>query len=259
MRPRFACRLYPKASGTARQIFGNLLRHQIAVLIAALIRLTFDMQIDPSGGGIAIGGSKRSHRLARRPISVCGDFIDIHTFEPCFALQRATLSGGNQDVVVRARCHKAQREPSPIVCAAERRRVHIEGHRFHGERGTRGNRRALQIRHGEIFRPHPAAKLVGLANDKLNFARTRAGVRAPGNRLGSQGLAVIVANRLIGYNRAVNRRPRIARLVLKQRGGSLQRQGRAQAKDRTNHEALLFVQDRVNGLACNVQMKIREN
>src|ERR1019366_5968768 len=56
-----------KIGGAAFQILGNFARHEIAMLVAALVGFAFDVEIDPSGGGVAPGGSKGLDGLAGGP------------------------------------------------------------------------------------------------------------------------------------------------------------------------------------------------
>ena len=59
--------LRAEVGGAALQVFGNLARHQVAVLVAALVGLAFDVQIDPPGGRIAVGGAEGLDGFAGRP------------------------------------------------------------------------------------------------------------------------------------------------------------------------------------------------
>ena len=68
--------------GAARDVFGNLAGHQVSMLIAALVRLAFDVEIDPAGGGITVGGAERLHGLARGPGVARADFVETDAFEP---------------------------------------------------------------------------------------------------------------------------------------------------------------------------------
>ncbi len=115
--------LFPGAEigGAALQVFGNLARHQMAVLVAAFVRSAFDVKVDPTGGRIAIGGAEGLDGLARRPLVGGGYFVEAHALEPRFAAHGAAAAGGEQDRVLRAAGDEFQREPGPRLSAAQRR------------------------------------------------------------------------------------------------------------------------------------------
>ncbi len=77
----------------ALQIFGNLVRHQVAVLITAVVRLAFNMKIDPSGRGIAIGRAESLYGFARGPLVLRRHFVQAHAFEPGLPAQRSAAAG----------------------------------------------------------------------------------------------------------------------------------------------------------------------
>ena len=79
--------------GAALQVLHNLFGHQMAVLVAALVRLAFDVEINPSSRGIAIGRTKRCHRGARRPIVFGRNFIDADARKPSLPVESSALAG----------------------------------------------------------------------------------------------------------------------------------------------------------------------
>ena len=84
--------------GAAFEVLGNLARHQVAVLVAALVGLAFDVQVDPAGGGVAVGGAEGLDGFARGPGVVGGGFVERDAFEPGLALERAAVGDGEQDL-----------------------------------------------------------------------------------------------------------------------------------------------------------------
>ena len=97
-----------EVEGAALQIFGNLPRHQPAVLIAALVRLPFDMQIDPAGRRIAVCRAERLHGIAGGPTVGGRRLVEADAFKPGFPRERAAAACGQQDLVPRAGRHETQ-------------------------------------------------------------------------------------------------------------------------------------------------------
>ncbi len=72
--PAFVLVFGIQLGGAALHVLRDFLGHQMPVLIAALVRLAFDVDVDPSAHGIAIGGTvggdsgRRGPRLRRRTL-----------------------------------------------------------------------------------------------------------------------------------------------------------------------------------------------
>ena len=56
------------------------------MLVSALVRLAFDVEVDPAGGGIAVGRAEGLHGFARGPSVLRADFVEADAFEPRRAL-----------------------------------------------------------------------------------------------------------------------------------------------------------------------------
>ena len=114
--------LVAESGGTALEILWNLAGHQMAMLVSALVGLSFDVEIDPAGGGVAVGGAKCLHGFPSRPVVAGGGFIELNAFEPRPAAKRATIADGEKYLVARAAGDKSQGEVSPRLGAARPKR-----------------------------------------------------------------------------------------------------------------------------------------
>ena len=88
-------------------------RHQVAVLVAAIVGFAFDVEVDPAGGGIAVGGAEGLDSFARRPFAVATHFVEADTCEPRLAVEPAAVADGEQHLILRAAGHEAQAEARP--------------------------------------------------------------------------------------------------------------------------------------------------
>ncbi len=184
--------------GAALQVLHNLFRHQMAVLVAALVGLAFDVEINPSSSWIAVGRAKRCHRGTRRPIVFRRNFIDANARKPSLTVECTTLAGCEQDAVLGASGGEAQMDASPVVRATDGFRSHIERHGCHGKRGADGDGRAIQVAHGELVSSNPASQFVALADGERDGSRSNA--RIP-SRTGFQAHRLVV---LVGHRRVRN-------------------------------------------------------
>ena len=88
--------------GAAIQVLGNFALHEMAVLVAALVGRAFDVEVDPTGGGVAVGGAEGLNGLADGPIAGGGGFVEADAFEPSLTLESAALADGDNDIVLGA-------------------------------------------------------------------------------------------------------------------------------------------------------------
>src|SRR2546429_628087 len=108
----------------------------MTMLVAALIRLAFDVQINPATGGIAIRRSKRCYRGASRPVVFRRSFIDTDARKPGLAVESSAIANSEQNVILRACRGESKMDAGPIVRASDRFRMQIERHGRHGQRGA---------------------------------------------------------------------------------------------------------------------------
>ena len=104
--PALGFGLGPQLRGATFHIFRNLARHQIAVLVAALIRLAFDVQIDPAGRGIPVRRAERAYGCRGRVAGGRG-FIQGDAREPRLSRKCAAIAHGQQNAIFRAAGHEA--------------------------------------------------------------------------------------------------------------------------------------------------------
>src|SRR5215469_2263273 len=136
----------------------------MAVLIATLVRLAFDVEVDPTGCGIAIGGTEGLNGLTNRPLVVGRDWVQLYALEPSLPSKCAAAADGEKDLIPLTAGYESERQVRPRLCATERFRVDIEGHRCHGERGAGGNRRAVEVVYLERLGTDPTAQFIALAH-----------------------------------------------------------------------------------------------
>src|ERR1039457_6876512 len=117
----------------------------MAVLVSALVRLSFNVEIDPASGWVTVGRTKGLHGFTGRPLVVRGIFPELNALEPRLATERPTVADGHKDLVASAAGDKAQREVSPRLGTAHGGGVNVERHGRHGERRAGGNGRAVQV------------------------------------------------------------------------------------------------------------------
>src|SRR5215472_5889220 len=108
----------------------------MAVLIATLVRLAFDVEVDPTGCGIAIGGTEGLNGLTNRPLVVGRDWVQLYALEPSLPAKCAAAAHGEKDLISLTAGYKLERYVCKGTGTTERFRVDIEGHRCHGERGA---------------------------------------------------------------------------------------------------------------------------
>ena len=193
--------------GAALQILRNLLGHQIAVLIAALVGLPFDVQIDPAALRIAVRRAVGLDGGLHRPGVVARNLVDADAFEPGLALGTTPRSADLQhNVVFRARGHETEPDARPVVRAADRFRVHVPRHGSHRERRSHRDRRTPGVAHFQLLRPHIAAHLVALPDRQLHGRRRDIRVRGF-QRLQHDGFVVVMLDGGIGKADAAYDRP----------------------------------------------------
>ncbi len=199
--------------GAAIQVFGNLTRHQVAVLVTAFVRSAFDMKVDPTRGRIAIGGAKGLDGLARRPLAGGGCFVETHALKPRFAAHGPAGAGGQQDRVLRAAGDEFQRQPGPRLRTAHRGRVDVPWRRSHGDRGAHGDRGTVEILHRKAFGEYPAAELISFADGQRDGRRTNHGSAARIRRLQAQRLALAVQHLRVGRCGSAQGGPAVAGFI----------------------------------------------
>lgn len=168
----------------------------MTVLVAALVGLAFDVEINPAAARIAIGGAKRGHGGVRRPIRFRRRFIDTHAREPSFAVEGAAQTGGQQDAVLRARSREPQIHARPIMRSADGLRVHVKWHGRHAERRADRYGRTVQVAHRDFLSANPARKLVAFADAKLNRRRPNRGI-ASRSGFDAHRLVVLIGDRTV--------------------------------------------------------------
>ncbi len=146
------------------------------MLVAALVRLAFDVQVDPTGGGVAVGGTEGLDGFAGGPGIGDGGLIERDAFEPRLALERAAIGDGEEDGVLRAGGGELEGEAGPGVGAGDGFGVDVEGHGRHGEGGAGGDGRAVGVADGEVLGAHPAGEFVALADGERDGGGADLGV-----------------------------------------------------------------------------------
>src|SRR5579871_367670 len=136
----------------------------MAVLVSALVRLAFDVEINPSRGRIPIGGPEGRNSLSNRPLILGRNCIELYAFEPSFATECTAAADCKQYLVQRTAGSKSERQVRPRLRATERFRMYIEGHRCHCERRPGSNWRAVEISYQERLGADPTAQLIALSH-----------------------------------------------------------------------------------------------
>ena len=158
------------------------------MLVAALVRLAFDVQVDPTGGGVAVGGSEGLDGVAGGPGIGDGGLIERDAFEPCLAFEGAAGGDGEEDGVLRTGGGELEGEAGPRVCAGDGFGVDVEGHRRHRESGAGGDGRAVGVADGEVLGTHPAGEFVALADGEGDRGGANLGVGVLAAGFDAEGL-----------------------------------------------------------------------
>ena len=90
------------------------------MLITAIVRLAFDVQINPASGRVAVRRTESLYRILRRPAVGGRSFVDGHAFEPRFTFERPAAARSEQYLILRFRRDKTQRQFRPVARACER-------------------------------------------------------------------------------------------------------------------------------------------
>src|ERR1051325_11969623 len=96
------------------------------MLIAALIRLSLDVQVNPAGARIAVRGSESAERGLLRQPGRLRDFLQCDALDPCLTCERASPGHAEHDPVTGPRGGEAQAHAGPRPRAAEGFRMHVE-------------------------------------------------------------------------------------------------------------------------------------
>ena len=233
-RVRGGARLLPAAGvfeaevgQAALQVLRDFLRHQVAVLVAALVRFAFDVKIDPAAVGIAISGAVAGNGFGDGPGALTRRVVDADALEPGLTFEGAAVANREQDIVLRARGHEADGQAGPILRAADGSGMDIEGHRRHGQCGAGSDGHAVKIADFDAVGAHPAAQLIAFADGERDGGRADTGVLRIARRvagLDAQRLAAVVLDRSVDGGDAVNGGPAVGGTVegrLKERGGGV--------------------------------------
>jgi hypothetical protein len=97
--------------------------HEAAVLVAALVRVPFDVEVDPSADRITIGravgcdGGRRGPRVIANAgwAEVRRRFVQRDARKPGFAIECTAVGDGEHDVIPRARGDEAEMQAGPIA------------------------------------------------------------------------------------------------------------------------------------------------
>ena len=155
----------------------------MAVLVAALIGRALDVEVDPAGGGVAVGGAEGLDGVADGPIGGGGGLIEADAFEPGLALESAALAYGEDDAVLGACGGEAEGDAGPGAGSGEGDGMNVEGHGGHGDGGADGDGGAIEVADGEGLGAHPAGEFVAAADGEGDGDGTDAGIGRSGGRL----------------------------------------------------------------------------
>ena len=164
------------------------------MLVAALVGLAFDVEIDPSGGGVAPGGSKGLDGLAGGPDIGGGGFVERDAFEPGLALEGAAIGDGEEDGILRAGGGELEGEAGPGASAGNGFGMDVEGHGGHGERGAGGDGGAVGVADGDVLGAHPGGEFVALADGERDGGGADEGVGVLAAGFDAEGLRRVVVD-----------------------------------------------------------------
>ena len=192
-----------EVGGAAGEVFGDFFGHQVAVLVAALVGLSFDVQVDPAGGRIAVGRSER------RTASRAG--------QASLAPASSRLTPENQ---------AAPREKAPplpaisTIWSEERLATNFSERRVHGRvppsevewtsKGMEAMERAAPVaigersrsRNGQVVGLDPGGELVAFADDEIHGREADDGGHAALGRVETHRLRAIALDDGIDSRRA---------------------------------------------------------
>ncbi len=164
------------------------------MLVAALIRLTFYMDVNPAAIGIAVSGAIRHQTRLGRPRGGGFGFFEVNIRKPSLAVERPAGANAHHDVVLRSGGGESEADRSPIVGAGDGCGMHVKGHRGHGESGADGDGGAPGIADFHAGGAHPGLDLIAMAGDERGGRKVGARGGAIGAGFQAEGFGVIVGN-----------------------------------------------------------------
>src|SRR5512141_1230028 len=120
------------------------------MLVPALVGSTFDVQVDPTGPGVAVAGPEGLDRGSRRAFPLPAGLFNGDIVQPRPAADAPARPDHKRDPVFRARSHTAQAEASPIARSAQCFGVVVEWQRGHGERRAGRDRASVKVPNLEL-------------------------------------------------------------------------------------------------------------
>ncbi len=193
--------------GAARHVLRDLFGHQMPVLIAALVRLAFHVEVDPSADRVAIGRTISGDSGGSGPWLRARRLVHRNSGKPRLSGECSAVSDREHDAVLRARGGESQMDLGPIARAGQRFRLDVEWQGRHAERGAGRDGRTVQVADGELVGPDPAREFICFADGERDRRGLNAGIAIRVSRLQAHRHLAFVGDGWVGDACAVNDRP----------------------------------------------------